>query len=350
MIAPSGGFGAVGSSGGSGVSVFMFQRTRYAVCGLKRMTSRSATACPERALLRQAQDQRSKGAPPVGELRDLPQRRDVVENPDAAPVRADDEVVVFDDEIADRGRGHVQSQRLPVVAVVERHVDLRFGSGEEQALPLRILADDADGRAARNAGDDLLPRLAAVVGPVDVRVHVVDPQRVDSRVRRQRIETSRIDDEHLHEVGDLRRRDVGPVQAAVGGRVDHAVVGADPDAVDVAIGRPDCVDDLRADGAALAPRHARDVRANALRHVPLLTRQVRADLLPVDAAVDGLPQHVVAVEERARDRPSRRQPAACERCGRTALGRPKRRQARRPHVRFARDRHRTLDRCAGRSA
>jgi hypothetical protein len=30
MIAPSGGFGAVGSSGGSGVSVFMFHRTRQA--------------------------------------------------------------------------------------------------------------------------------------------------------------------------------------------------------------------------------------------------------------------------------------------------------------------------------
>ena len=39
MIAPSGGFGAVGSSGGSGVSVFMFQRTRSAGCGLNRITS-----------------------------------------------------------------------------------------------------------------------------------------------------------------------------------------------------------------------------------------------------------------------------------------------------------------------
>jgi hypothetical protein len=33
---------------------------------------------------------------------DLPQRRDVVEDPDAAAVRADDEVVVLDDEVAHR--------------------------------------------------------------------------------------------------------------------------------------------------------------------------------------------------------------------------------------------------------
>ena len=39
MMAPSGGFGAAGSSGGSGVSVFVFQRTRHAVCGLNSTTS-----------------------------------------------------------------------------------------------------------------------------------------------------------------------------------------------------------------------------------------------------------------------------------------------------------------------
>ena len=178
MIAPSGGFGAVGSSGGSGVSVFVFQRTRHAVCGLNSTTSCCAVA----------------GV-------DLPQRRDVVENPDAAAVRADHEVVVLDHQIADRRRRHVQPQRLPVIAIVERDVDLRFGAGEEQSLALRILAHDADRRAAGNAGDDLLPRLAAVVGAVDVRVHVVEAQRVDRRVGGQRIEAARIDGEHLHEVG-----------------------------------------------------------------------------------------------------------------------------------------------------
>ncbi len=36
MMTPSGGFGAAGSSGGSGVSVFLFQRKRHAVGGRNR--------------------------------------------------------------------------------------------------------------------------------------------------------------------------------------------------------------------------------------------------------------------------------------------------------------------------
>ena len=52
------------------------------------------------------------------------------------------EIVVFDHQIADRGRGHVQPQRLPVVAIVERHVDVAFSAGKEQSLASRILAHD----------------------------------------------------------------------------------------------------------------------------------------------------------------------------------------------------------------
>jgi len=44
---------------------------------------------------------------------------------------------------------------------------------------------------------------AAVVGAVDVRVHVVEPERVDRRVGRQRIEPAGIDGEHFHEGGQL---------------------------------------------------------------------------------------------------------------------------------------------------
>ena len=120
-------------------------------------------------------------------------------------------------EIADRGRRHVQPQRLPVIAVVERHVDLRLRAGEQQTFALGILAHHADRRAARDAIDDLRPRLAAIMRAVDVRVHVVEAQRVDRRVRGQRVEPAGIDDEHLHERRQLRRRDVRPVQAAVGG-------------------------------------------------------------------------------------------------------------------------------------
>ena len=41
---PSGGLGAAGSSGGRGVSVFLFQRTRSALAGAKRCAPASRTA------------------------------------------------------------------------------------------------------------------------------------------------------------------------------------------------------------------------------------------------------------------------------------------------------------------
>ena len=79
MIAPSGGFGAVGSSFGHGMSTLVFQRTRQAVVGLNSMTSSVA----DRSI-------------------DLAQRRDVVEDPETAAVCRGDQVVVLDDEVADR--------------------------------------------------------------------------------------------------------------------------------------------------------------------------------------------------------------------------------------------------------
>ncbi len=44
MMAPSGGLAPVGSSLGHGMSVLVFQRTRHAVVGLKRIASAEAEA------------------------------------------------------------------------------------------------------------------------------------------------------------------------------------------------------------------------------------------------------------------------------------------------------------------
>ena len=87
--------------GGSGVSVFLFQRKRHAV-------------------LRREQDARPPQRRPASSCRSgvMSSR---IQN--AAAVRADHEVVVLDHEVADRRRRHVQPQRLPVLAVVERDVD-----------------------------------------------------------------------------------------------------------------------------------------------------------------------------------------------------------------------------------
>src|ERR1035438_32035 len=64
----------------------------------------------------------------------LAERGDIVENPEAAAVRAHHEIAVVHDEIAHRGGGHVEAQGLPIVAIVEADENGKLGGGEEQAL------------------------------------------------------------------------------------------------------------------------------------------------------------------------------------------------------------------------
>ena len=65
-------------------------------------------------------------------------------------------------------------------------------------------------RRPRDAGVDLRPRLAAVVRAIEVRLDVVEAQRVRRRVRRQRIEVPGLDVEDARPRLDRRRRHVGP--------------------------------------------------------------------------------------------------------------------------------------------
>ena len=125
---------------------------------------------------------------------DLAQRRDVVENPEAATVGADDQVVLVvigvDVEVADGGGGQVLAQRLPVIAIVEADVDGGLGSGEEQAGLLGIDAQTvhpASGAlVAGQAVDDAGPGLAAVGGAPDERHVGVFSRRARWRRARRR--------------------------------------------------------------------------------------------------------------------------------------------------------------------
>ena len=60
------------------------------------------------------------------------------------PCVADDEIVLVDLEVAHRRDRQVELQRLPGVAVVERHERAALGAGEQQALPLGIFLHDVD--------------------------------------------------------------------------------------------------------------------------------------------------------------------------------------------------------------
>ncbi len=61
---------------------------------------------------------------------DLAKRGDVIEDPERTAMGADDDVVIVNDEIADRGGRHVEPQGVPVVAVIEGDEDGPFRAGE----------------------------------------------------------------------------------------------------------------------------------------------------------------------------------------------------------------------------
>ena len=73
----------------------------------------------------------------------LTQRRDVIQNPKRTPVRCNQQIVAVDRKIANRSDGQVQLQGLPVVPIVPRDVNSKFGSGKEQPFALRVFAHRA---------------------------------------------------------------------------------------------------------------------------------------------------------------------------------------------------------------
>ena len=99
----------------------------------------------------------------------LPERRNVVEHPEAAPVRGDHEFVALHDEVGDRDVGHVEPQRLPVRAVVVRDVDAVLSRRVEQTAAILVLAHCMDVVVGTNALDDLGPAAAEVGRAEDVR-------------------------------------------------------------------------------------------------------------------------------------------------------------------------------------
>ncbi len=112
----------------------------------------------------------------------LPQRADVIKDPEGAAVSRDDQIVVLDDQVVDRRHRQVQLQRLPLAAVVERDVDALLGSGEEQSRALGIDADGMNIVIRGNAVHQLGPGLAEVGGLEDVGGEVVHLVPFDGHV------------------------------------------------------------------------------------------------------------------------------------------------------------------------
>src|SRR6185437_7384676 len=105
-----------------------------------------------------------------------------VEYPEAAAVGCDGEVVAVNDDVAHGGDGHVELERLPVVAVVEGDVDAELCGGVEEASLLRVFFDGVDEGAFGNAVRDSSPGLASVVRAVDIGALVGEAMAVDGDV------------------------------------------------------------------------------------------------------------------------------------------------------------------------
>ena len=123
----------------------------------------------------------------------LSQRRDVVEDVEAAAVRRNRDRVGLDPDVRDRHVGQVQRQRLPVIAVVVRDVEAVLRAGVEQAAARRILADGVHVVLRGDAGDDLRPRLAEVTRPEDVGREVAEQRLLDRDVGAAGLEARGVD-------------------------------------------------------------------------------------------------------------------------------------------------------------
>src|SRR6185312_13539272 len=213
---------------------------------------------------------------------DLTERADVVDHPDTTAVRADDEIVAIDLEIAHRSDGQVELDRLPVVAVVERHERAALGAGEEQALAHVVFFDRVDVDAGRESGRDPLPGLAEVARAIDVGLEVLELVPVDAGVGDVLIEVRRFDHRHATPRRDRRRRDIVPRLAVVARDLNETIVGADPDHWHENGRWRDGVDDA-ALAVAIDLRGRRGVERG--RHARIGAREIVADLRPALGAV-----------------------------------------------------------------
>ena len=119
--------------------------------------------------------------------RDLPERRDVVHDPERPPHRRREQIAVVHLEIGDGRRRQVLLQRLPVLPLIERHVRALERAGVQQSFLLGIFAHDVHrliGGNAVGAVGEQRPVLAVIVGHIEVRLEVVEVHPVRGHVRR----------------------------------------------------------------------------------------------------------------------------------------------------------------------
>ncbi len=232
-------------------------------------------------------------------LRLLLQRRDVVEDPDAAAVRGDDHVVVarVNDDLVNRHRRQVRLDAQPAAAAIGADEQPELRSRIQHARVLRILGHRRHGVALRNAFADRTEVVAAVDAGIHIGAVIVGTMVVEGRIHDVHVVRGRRQARHIR----IRRHalepvgDVGPGLAVlrhvhlavVGAGIEHAGVLRRFDQLhDVAVGLHAVVS---GDGDLLAgDAHQPQVVAIGRG------REIGADRRPRLAAIGGLEHHVGA--------------------------------------------------------
>ena len=116
---------------------------------------------------------------------------EVVEDPDRASVRGEDEIVVarMDGDVVDRHRRQVEFQPRPVAALIVRNEQPALRAEEEELRIAEMLADDVDrAGVVGDAAADRLPGRAVVGRHENVDAEVVAAMAVERGVRRPFVE------------------------------------------------------------------------------------------------------------------------------------------------------------------
>ena len=212
------------------------------------------------------------------------QRRNVVNDPDAASMRCQHQVALalLDDDVA-HGHGREVGALVlcPVIAAIHAHPQAQLGAQEEQLRILGVFGDDV--RIAMHAAlfcGQRLPGLAAVGGLVNVRRHVAKGVAIKRRVGHVRAVAAGGNGRYpavLRQAGHVAN-DVRPGLAAVAGHLQVAVVGAGPNDEPALRRFADGVDRGVRLGRGVVNGHAAGLLLLLLLRI--VCRQIRRDAIP----------------------------------------------------------------------
>src|SRR2546426_2023356 len=208
---------------------------------------------------------------------ELPDGRKIVEDPEAAAVRGQNEVRVLHDHVVDRHDRQAAAEPTPLRAVVKRDVHAGLRARVEKTLARGVLADHAGEVVSRDPVRDLRPSAAEVLGFEEVRTEVIVLVTSGGDVRGPCVVRRGLDDRDERERPDGRGGHVLPGFPVVARHVKQSVVTPRPQhaALDGRFREREDRAVILGSGVVLG-----DGTAGRSELRAIVPRQVGADLLP----------------------------------------------------------------------